>query len=244
MLTKVTYSNREFGTVSIKKFSLKVIYDLITDNLEGLLLVKTSKLVYIYNTNLEKKILYNRISIYWNDVVIWKQIESFDQNNPKISTRLRDYVMSLLKSNEINILGIGGEFYVYYKKMIYNNYNYKSYIGISNHETIIQDANFNLDIFNKYIQIQNILVDYSDILSYPKLDKSKPYDIIINLVNIHENIIKYISELNCRKIIIIMCKPLCSKIKMLNKYLTLKNIRHFLNINSWITICEFTLNYK
>ena len=71
------------------------------------------------------------------------------------------------------------------------------------------------------------------------MNKFLDYDIIINVINIHENIIKYICNYNIQNIIIISCKPLYSKIHMLEKYLTLKKIIHFNNINSLITVSIF-----
>jgi len=112
---------------------------------------------------------------------------------------------------------------------------YKNYFGLSNHQSIVEDANTN------FPKSDNVLVNYNDNKSFPILD-TNTYDVIINVVNIHENIIKYFSKCNCKNIIIITCKPLQTKIKMLQKYLTLIKINHIVNINSLITICLFRKN--
>lgn len=110
---------------------------------------------------------------------------------------------------------------------------YNKFYGISNRKSIIEDAEYNCP-YSK-----NILVDYNKLKSYPSLNNTIEYDIIINVVNIHENIIKYICNYNIKNIIIITCKPLDTKIKMLKKYLILKKITHVININSIINICLF-----
>jgi hypothetical protein len=234
MLSKVTKDNVSFGTYEIQKFGEKNQFDVIQDNLNGLLLVKTNNIIYVYNYLINRKHDYFRIKIEFNNKFFFKQIDSFEQNNIKEAFNIRKTVLYFLKdNNSTNILGIGGEYYIYFSFL-----NYNKYYGISNHKSIIEDADYNLSYLNKI----NYKVDYNDLRSYPNIDKLQSFDIIINVVNIHENIIKYICKLNCKKIIIVTCKPLEKKIKMLNKYLKLKKIEHILNINSLITICEFVKN--
>ncbi len=236
MLTKVTSSNYLLGTGNIISFTKSHSYDVIQDNLDGLLLVADGKNKYIYDyTNkkyIEKHEETMRIPIRINEIVVWKQIESFDQNNPMIANKIRNQVVKWMENCKSNyVLGIGGEFYVYFKIMQYD-FN----IGISNHSSIISDTEFNMSMLGK--KTFNYLVDYSNTNTFPAIPNYE-YDIIINVVNIHENIIKFISKISFKKVIIITCKPLEKKIKMLSKYLKLVRIKHFLNINSWITICEF-----
>jgi hypothetical protein len=234
MLSKITKDNIKYGTEAIQDFAKYNDFDIIQDNLYDKLLVKHREEIYIYNYRNKKRYNYNRIKIEFNNKYFFKQICSFDQNNIKQSKIIRKTVLNLfyeiLKTE--NILGIGGEYYIYFPFL-----NYKTYYGISNHISIIEDANYNSFTKNKY----NYLVDYNNLHTYPKLNKKELIDIIINVVNIHENIIKYISKLNCKNIILITCKPLEKKIKMLNKYLILKKINHILNINSYITICLFNI---
>lgn len=229
MLSKVVYNNVEFGTDEIKNYSKYNIFDIVMDNQNGLLLVKKDKEVYIWNYKNNKKYNYNKIKLEFNNELFIKQIESFDQNNIKESKKIRKSVLEYFKFFEKseNLLGIGGEYYLYFRFL-----EYKKYFGLSNHQSIVEDANTN------FPKSDNVLVNYNDLISLPRLD-TKSYDVIINVVNIHENIIKYISKYNCKNIIIITCKPLQTKIKMLKKYLTLIKISHVKNINSLITICLF-----
>lgn len=231
MLTKVNSYNIEYGTNQIISYSKSNYFDIIQDNLNGLLLVYKNDKTYLFDYIKGIKINFDRIPIKINDLIIWKKIESFDQNNPKIANKIRNQVLQFVnydKSN--NLLGIGGEYYIYFKLT-----NYKKCIGISNHMSIISDSEYNLKFNPEY---KNYLVDYNNLKSYPTID-SEEFDIIINVVNIHENIIKYISNINFNKVILVTCKPLEKKIKMLNKYLKLIKLKHFLNINSWVTVCVF-----
>lgn len=229
MLSKVVYSNVEFGTDAIKNYSKYNIFDIAMDNQNGLLLVKKDKEVYIWNYKNNKKYNYNKIKLEFYNEFFIKQIDSFDQNNIRESKNIRKSVLEYFRFFEKseNLLGIGGEYYLYFRFL-----KYKNYFGLSNHQSIVEDANTN------FPKSDNVLVDYNDNKSFPILD-TNTYDVIINVVNIRENIIKYISKCNCKNIIIITCKPLQTKIKMLQKYLTLVKINHIVNINSLITICLF-----
>lgn len=234
MLSKITKDNIKYGTEAIQNFAKYNNFDIIQDNLYDQLLVKYKDNIYIYNYTNNKRYNYERIKIEFNNKYFFKQINSFDQNNIKQSKIIRKTVLNIFReiSKAENILGIGGEYYIYFSFI-----NYKNYYGISNHKSIVEDADYNIITKNKY----NYLVDYNNINTYPKLNNKDTFDIIINVVNIHENIIKYISKLNCKNIILIICKPLEKKIKMLNKYLILKKINHILNINTFITICLFNI---
>jgi len=232
MLSKVVYSNVEFGTDAIKNYSKYNIFDIAMDNQNGLLLVKKDKEVYIWNYKNNKKYNYNKIKLEFYNEFFIKQIDSFDQNNIRESKNIRKSVLEYFRFFEKseNLLGIGGEYYLYFRFL-----KYKNYFGLSNHQSIVEDANTN------FPKSDNVLVNYNDNKSFPILD-TNTYDVIINVVNIHENIIKYFSKCNCKNIIIITCKPLQTKIKMLQKYLTLIKINHIVNINSLITICLFRKN--
>lgn len=232
MLSKVHYNNILYATYKIKEYAKDNKFTIIQDNLYDSLLVKCDNCVFLWNYKNNKKYMYFRIKISFNSKIFFKQIDSFDQNNIKESKNIRKNVLCYFKQFEKsqNIIGIGGEYYIYFPFV-----KYKKYFGLSNHNSIIEDANYN-SFFSK-----NYLVNYDDLTSYPILNNNidDNYDVVINVVNIHENIIKYICTYNIKNIIIITCKPLNSKIKMLNKYLTFKKVNHVLNINSWITICLF-----
>jgi hypothetical protein len=235
MLSKVSIDNISYGTDQIKQFAKTHNFDIVMDNLNGQLLVKDKSDIYIWNyksNKINKRCNHCRIKLEFSNEYIFKQIDSFNQNNIKQSKEIRKIVLNYCKTinNSNNIIGIGGEYYLYFHFLVSK---YKNFCGISNHKSIIEDANYNC-FYSK-----NTLVDYNKIISFPCLDKTKYYDVIINVVNIHENIIKYICNYNIKNIIIVSCKPLYTKIKMLEKYLILKKIKHVININSLINICLF-----
>ena len=71
-------------------------------------------------------------------------------------------IWHLLENEEI-FLGIGGEYYIYFPfiKSI-------QYIGISNHNSIISDANYNLQFYIR--NYSNHLVNYNNLKTFPKLN--------------------------------------------------------------------------
>ena len=232
MLTKISsYESKHLSTNNIK---LIKNFDVIQDNMHGYILVNYKNKSYLLNYYNNKKYLYNRIQIHFNGITISKTIESFDQNNYLIANKLRLYVLSLCNlsawtrigkecfsysyrillkqnhtlealNNKINtILGIGGEYYLYFPFIQANNY-----IGISNHQCIIDDAQYN----NHYSK--NYLVNYDNIFTYPQIDRAEI--IILNVYNIHTNIIKYIKSIKFDKLIIISCNLPDKKLLLLKK---------------------------
>ena len=206
----------------------------IQDNLEGYLLIKfKSNKIILFNYYLNKYYSHNLIQIHWNHKQILKQIDSFDQNNSKIAHSLRNYVLQRIKfisryNFEINnVLGIGGEYYLYWVKMGWT----KKLIGISNHESIIEDACRNIPWSSNY------LVDYNQLKTYPKI----PYLldlILINITQLNSNIIGYIQKLDYKKIILIICSLTDKKLKLLKKNFKIRKIKYFLNYTNLIRIIE------
>lgn len=225
MLTKVSRDNCNYGTENIIKFSkTNKNYNIIMDNMEGYLLIKDNNSIYLWNYYCNKKIKSNRIRINFNNRYFWKQIDSFDQNNISISTKIRMCVLNYLGiNNNFNILGIGGEYYMYFPFI-----DSSLYYGISNHKSIIEDSEYN---FKKSI---NFLVDYNNIKTYPNLEGK--FNVIVNVVNLHKNIIEYLNTLNVNSIIVVICKPLYKKINLIEKYFYVKKLSHFLNINNYVTV--------
>ena len=224
MLSKVNNNNIYLGTDEIIKYNSS-IKDILTiqDNLNNSLLIKTKKKIYLYNYINKKIYNHNRIQIYFNNSIILKQIDSFDQNNIFIANKIRKYVLSLCKDKYDEILGIGGEYYIYFPFIIA-----KKYFGISNHKSIIEDAQYNILYSNNY------LIDYNLIKSYPKINKADM--IIINVYNLHNNIIEYVKNINYKHIIIIACNLSDTKLKLLVKNFKIKNIQYFKNINNFIKV--------
>jgi hypothetical protein len=222
MLSKVTKQGQYLGTTQIKNY--RDDFEIIMDNQKDTLLIKLKNKIFSWNYKYNKKINKNRIKIKFNNKYFYKQIDSFDQNNTLICNYVRKTVLSYLRHNNAeNILGIGGEFYIYFPFL-----KYKKYIGMSNHTSIIEDANYNLYNLNS----NNYLVDYENI----NLELVGKYDVIVNVISIHEKIIDFISKLDTNKIIIISCKSLYNKIDLLTNYFKIIKTDYYINITSIITI--------
>jgi len=122
-----------------------------------------------------------RIPIYLNsdllilpNICIYKGINSFEQNNINLSSKIRNNVIinlinniSLLKKHTHNkriLLGIGGEYYVY-QCLLYNLNIYDKYIGITNNIDIYNDCNFNFQriIKNKHNYTSYYIKSYNDL---------------------------------------------------------------------------------
>jgi hypothetical protein len=231
MLSKIDQSNYNLGTNQIKKYieNNKEIKR-IQDNLVDSLLIETNDNIYIYNYVKNKKYNHYKIQIEFNNKKIVKQIDSFDQNNILIANKLRKYVLSLCKNNYDLVLGIGGEYYLYF---LFINAN--KYIGISNHKTIINDANYNIPYS------VNFLVDYNNYNSLPKV---KANLIILNLFNIHINVIKYLNDIKFDKLIIISCSLPENKLLLLKKNFKIITINTFSNLNGFIKVFQLVkLNF-
>ncbi len=226
MLSKIDLTNYNLGTNEIKKF-IKNNKEIkrIQDNLVDSLLIETNDNIYIYNYIKNKKYNHNKIQIEFNNTKIVKHIDSFDQNNILIANKLRKYVLSLCKNNYDLVLGIGGEYYLYF---LFINAN--KYIGISNHKSIINDANYNVPYS------LNILVNYDNYDELPKINKTNI--ILLNLFNLHINVIKYLNNINFDKLIIISCCLTENKLNLLKKYFKIISIKTFSNLNGFIKIFQ------
>jgi hypothetical protein len=212
MLSKVNKDNLFLGTVNIQNYAKNNKFTQIQDNLNGFLLVKNKEDTYLYNYKLNKKYKHNRIQIHFNNYVICKQIESFDQNNIMIANKIRRYVLSLCKDYYDSILGIGGEYYLYFPFIKANKY-----IGISNHKSIVDDAYYNIPFSINY------LVDYNKInLKIEIVDL-----IILNVFNLHINIIEFIKKIKFKKLIIISCNLPKNKFNLLINNFKIKHIEYF-----------------
>jgi hypothetical protein len=233
MLSKVNKTNIYLGTNELQKLYNDINYELAQDNLNNHIIYKLNNKNYIKNYITNKLYNHNRIQVEILGEKIIKQIDSFDQNNINISNKIRKTVLSLTNNTNNtynNILGIGGEFYVYFKFIKANEY-----IGMSNHQCIVDDANYNVPYSKNY------LVDYNNINIYTSITSnniSKADLIILNVYNICESIIKYIHNIKFQKLIIITCCLTDKKLKQLTKYFKLKTIKHIQNFNSWICVIE------
>jgi hypothetical protein len=209
----------------------------IQDNLEGYLLIKykNNPKTKVFNYYLNRYYSHNQIQVHWNDNIILKQIDSFDQNNWIQGNKLRTYVFNLINRIDLfefkinSILGIGGEYYLYWIGFMKNQIRIKNLIGISNHLSIISDANLNIRWSSNYF------VDYNKLETFPKI--SHPIDLIlINLSQLNSNIIKYIREIKFNLVILIICNLSDSKLKLLKENFIIKKIKYFRNFDNLIRV--------
>lgn len=226
MLSKVDSNSIEYGTDNIKDFCKKHNnIKRIQDNLIDSLLVETNDTIFIYNYKIKKRYNHNKIQLEFNNQKIIKQINSFDQNNILIASKIRKCVLSQCYDCDV-ILGIGGEYYLYF---LFINAN--KYYGISNHQSIIDDANTNIQISSNYI------VDYNNIKSYPDIQQCNI--ILLNVSNINNNIILYITQIPFDKLIIITCNIKDNKILFLTNNFKIIKINTFVNHTGYIKILSF-----
>jgi hypothetical protein len=198
------------------------------------------KLINIINNSIKLIDEYYRIPILFHKKLIWKSINSFDQNNINIANSIRKTIINELKyfqhkrilEHDKQLIGIGGEYYGYFSNLTdcYNNF-----IGITNNKSIMKDTLFNNNIYN--INIKNYLInDYNDkrfqITKLLSIDKK--YDCIVNLSKINENIAKQLNILKKEKLIDTLIIISCNKKNEKNilKYFKQKKIYWFLNINN------------
>lgn len=244
MLTKVCLPNH-LATSNIIKF-LSTNYEKkskqierIQDNMRGYLLIQYSdNSISQYNYHLNKWYSHDKIQIDFNGLKIIKQIDSFDQNNWIVGNRLRNWV--LRRIGQINrfefdinsILGIGGEYYLYWVGLseLSEFENNVILIGISNHKSIVNDAILNIPWSSNY------LVDYNVLSSYPKIINTEL--VLINLFQINSNVIKYLNLIKFKKIILIACNLHDSKLKLLASNFKLKRIKYFLNYGNFLRVIE------
>lgn len=199
-----------------------------TNNQEYKLVDTTSKNIIDVNS------LY-RIPIYFHKKTVWKTINSFDQNNIKIANNIRGDIVNYLKLNKnkfsSGLIGLGGE-YIGYFVNLYKIYTH--FIGMTNNNAIIDDAEYNNTIYN--MLMMNYLVDYNDSNCIElNLVKIMKYDCIVNLAKMNENIgnqlfnLKKIGKVN--NLVIINCNAKNFDF-LLKKFGKPKNIKWYENLNS------------
>ena len=223
MLTKVNNNNYFLGSGELYKQYIRKSFKEAHDNLNGYILIKNTNDIYVYNYNNNRYYKHNKIQVEFNGHKFVKHIDSFDQNNYLIANKLRMYVLSLIdKKNDI-ILGIGGEYYIYFPFI-----NSNKYIGISNHMSIINDAKYNI------LWSKNYFVDYNNISNFPKITYADC--IILNVFNVHINILNYIENIKFKKIILISCNLPDVKFKLLITKFKIISIKYFKNITGIIRV--------
>lgn len=240
ILTKVFEPNNLTSQNIIKFFStndnVRNPIDRIQDNMEGLLIIRyKNSQTKIYNYYLNKWYSHNKIQINFNGLKIIKQIDSFDQNNWIVGNKLRNWVLKRIEQinrfefNIESILGIGGEYYLYWIGLHALLKNPKL-VGISNHKSIIDDAILNIPWSSNY------LIDYNIISSYPKIVQSDL--VLINLFQINSNIIKYLNNIKFKKIILIACNLPNTKLKLLASNFKIIKFKYFANFDNFLRVIE------
>jgi len=155
--------------------------------------IKGNKILdYRNRTRIDEKY----IPQYFNNKIVFQSYESFQQNNLKLSKKIRKFVKNNIRTETIQ--SFGGEGYLYSDKSI----------CYTNSKSIIDDMKY-----NGYDNVK--LVDYNK-------DKFEfTYDdIILNLSNLNQELMKQINSCYSNRIIIINChhKDFWKKIKILKNF--------------------------
>tara|TARA_B110000037_G_C16993561_1_gene454140 strand:- start:325 stop:981 length:657 start_codon:yes stop_codon:yes gene_type:complete len=210
-LTKINYTN-DFNDLNIIDYKLK---EWINKNKS-----KFGIICLDYRNRVRSD---NLIPFLFCKKIVFKYINSFQQNNKILKKKIRCYVNEIIK-NKKNITCIGGESYLY---AIINNINYNFY---TNSVLLLNEAEIN----NKIYKLNNDL----HIIDYNKMTNIKIYDIIlINLSKLNKNLIKIINNYKNKLLIIISCKhkDFWKKIKYLTNYKIISRkyfvCQYFITIN-------------
>ena len=157
-----------------------------------------------------------------NKKIIFKYLDTFQQNNSYLSNKIRKYVFLNIDNS---IMCIGGESYIYGTES-------KNFIYYSNCKKLCFESDYNSN--NKSIYIKD----------YNKLDK-KQFKIIypiviINLSKLNKELLLLLNSFEIHKIIIINChhKDFWKKIKYLDKF-KLINREKFIGKEYFITVNIF-----
>lgn len=134
----------------------------------------------------------------FNGRIVFQSFGSFQQNNRNLGNKIRKYVASNIKTENIN--SIGGESYLYDIK--------KSGKFYTNSRCIHQDSLYNKHKDSCYIDYNK---DTINIL---------PIDSVINLARLNFNIMKQLNNSSSNRLIIINCHhhDFWKKIKLLSNY--------------------------
>lgn len=186
------------------------------------------------------------------DYKIFKSAYSFEQNNMKISSNIRNCVINVIKKYNTSymnnkslqrvLLGIGGEYYVYH--VFLKNMGYDKYIGLTNNEFINSDAKYNYS-YHKMSDVAETyyLETYLDLMINSEINGLNPdrlincltknniyIDIIINLSRLNINVLEFIVRLkkNINSFTVISCyeKDFNTKIQLLPNEFT-QNMKKF-----------------
>tara|TARA_B110000259_G_scaffold7006_1_gene7717 strand:- start:2916 stop:3686 length:771 start_codon:yes stop_codon:yes gene_type:complete len=187
--------------------------DTVWNYRDDIILIQRENITYFWSINNNK--LNKLTERYFISPIlgygIYKDINTFSQNNEKVSNIIYDFVIKLLeglitkllkKYKNIEINGIGGEFYVYFKILKYNNLN-KIQNNTDSMNTILYNGySNNIDIINA--SKKNNSCNTYRLIDYNTYDFNMVNNgiTLINLSKINKNIIKnlktkYVVSINC-----------------------------------------------
>jgi len=171
------------------------------------------------------------IPFQYNKHIIFKYIDTFQQNNSLLAKNIRNYIINYIinyivhECNYNEITCIGGDSYVYLK-MIPHIINSNYY---SNQDKLKFEADFNLDKKTNYT------------INYNKVEALDMYStVIINLSKLNSNLMTILNKnknKNIETIIIINCyhTDFWKKIKLLDTFKIIKR-KQFITHDYFVTV--------
>jgi hypothetical protein len=157
-----------------------------------------------------------------NKKIIFKYLDTFQQNNSYLSNKIRKYVFLNIDNN---VMCIGGESYIY-------GIECDNFIYYSNCEKLCFESDYNSNSKSIYIKDYNKLDKKQFKIIYPI--------VIINLSKLNKELLLLLNSFEIHKIIIINChhKDFWKKIKYLDKF-KLTNREKFIGKEYFITVNIF-----
>lgn len=204
--TKITDSNNHLLHPILKRF-------IQHNNFKGDIALDYRNRVRIHNS---------LIPFLLNKKIIFKYLDTFQQNNSYLSNKIRKYVFLNIDNN---VMCIGGESYIY-------GIECDNFIYYSNCEKLCFESDYNSNSKSIYIKDYNKLDKKQFKIIYPI--------VIINLSKLNKELLLLLNSFEIHKIIIINChhKDFWKKIKYLDKF-KLINREKFIGKEYFITVNIF-----
>lgn len=204
--TKITDSNNHLLHPILKRF-------IQHNNFKGDIALDYRNRVRIHNS---------LIPFLLNKKIIFKYLDTFQQNNSYLSNKIRKYVFLNIDNN---VMCIGGESYIY-------GIECDNFIYYSNCEKLCFESDYNSNSKSIYIKDYNKLDKKQFKIIYPI--------VIINLSKLNKELLLLLNSFEIYKIIIINChhKDFWKKIKYLDKF-KLINREKFIGKEYFITVNIF-----
>lgn len=167
----------------------------------------------LHNNRISRLANNTPIPTYWDSrtwdqgIPIWRYIDTFQQNSLSIHIQITRFILVQLHDKKGIICGIGGEFYRYF--ILNRDSDSKKYIGISNSQSILDIAKFNLNLYR--IPTDLHYVDYNtfnldSILQEREREQEQDINLcLVNLSTIPLNLFRQLAMSNIRSIILIVC---------------------------------------